>query len=156
MERSSSEEGGETKKPRHLRFGNFDQRFQFGPWLFDISKAQAIVDRKPRPAQPVPVEVWAGFYGLTERQDESASLLGPRNLDRAYAVTTDLTEPLLIATMRNADGARFSLLVDGVHRLYHAYVDGVAELSAHVLTIDETLAIRIDDLAGGARGGRRA
>lgn len=129
-----------------------EQRFQFGPWLFNVSKAQELVAESPRDARPMPVEHWARFYGLTGPDAGSFSLFSPRNLDKDYALTTDLSEPVIIATMRTLGGEQFSLLIDGTHRLYRAHVEGVARLSAYVLSIEETLAIRADTLIGPTGG----
>jgi hypothetical protein len=41
-----------------------------------------------------------------------------------------------------------ALLIDGVHRLYHAWREGVPRLPAYLLTVEETLRIRHDKLLG--------
>jgi hypothetical protein len=69
--------------------------------------------------------------------------------DRHYAMTTDLHEPLLVATLRNKDGEQFPLVIDGTHRLYRAYIEHMTELTAYVLSVEETLAIREDGYIGG-------
>ena len=61
-------------------------------------------------------------------------------------MNTDLTEPLIIATLRTSDDRNSSLLIDGTHRLYRAYHEGLAELTAYVLDEAETQALRIDGL----------
>jgi hypothetical protein len=58
-------------------------------------------------------------------------------------MTTDLTRPVIIATVRGSDpGERLALLIDGTHRLYKAHATGAAHLPAWVLTGAETLTIR--------------
>lgn len=126
------------------------QRYHFGPWVFNVNKAQAIIAESPREALPIQVESWARFYGLDAREGESFSLFGPRNLDRGYAMTSDLDEPLLIATLRSRDSEEFPLLIDGTHRLYRACVEHLPELQARVLSVEETLAIREDGYMGSS------
>lgn len=130
-----------------------EQRFRFGPWVFDVAGALVIVAESPREPRPMPVEPWARFYGITEPVEGSIPLFGPRDLDVDYALTTDLNEPVLIATMRNKAGGEFPLLIDGAHRLYRAYGEGVEKLPAYVLTADETVTIRQDGFID--RPGRR-
>lgn len=126
------------------------QRFQFGPWVFNVNRAQAILAESPREPKLLPVVQWARFYGLDSHDGPGLSLFTPLpSFDRDYAMTTDLDNPLLMATLRSHDGKEFALLIDGTHRLYRAFIDGVAELPAHVLTAEESLAIREDGLVGG-------
>ncbi len=118
--------------------------FQFGGWIFDVDRAQAILAEKPREPEPLPVLPWARLYGV-DLLDQPGSApiigLGP-DFDREYAMTTDLSKPLLIATLHLPGTGNSPLLIDGTHRLYRAYREGVPELSAHVLDVAETLAIR--------------
>jgi hypothetical protein len=71
----------------------------------------------PRPAQPLPVTPWAHAYGLipaTRASPHSVSLLGPGpGFDRGYAMTTDLSEPVIIATVPVPAGPPAPLLIDG-------------------------------------------
>jgi len=138
MEQQPSDRGGEPDSGPRV------QRFQFGPWLFNVNGARAIIAESPRQPQALPVPEWAHFYGL-DNTDESVSLFSVQVLDRDYAMTTDLDEPVLVAMMRSSPSRQFPLLIDGTHRLYHAYVECVAELPAYVLTVEESLAIREDD-----------
>ena len=79
---------------------------------------------------------WATYYGLAEADLTHASFFAPQHLDREYAMTTDLDDPVLVATLRNSRGKLFSLLIDGTHRLYHAYKQGVLVLPAYLLDED--------------------
>jgi hypothetical protein len=127
------------------------QWFLFGPWAFDITAAQAIIASHPRRAASLPVEPWARAYGM-DRQPGSGTipLLGPGPaFDREYAMGTDLTVPVIVATMPAVIGP---LLIDGTHRLYKAHVLGIAALPAWVLTGAETLKIRAPR---GSRAARR-
>lgn len=124
------------------------QWFQFGGWIFDVDHAQALLTERPRNPQPLPVMPWVRQYGLDllDHPDTAPILgVGP-GFDRDYAMGTDLTEPLIVATLRTSDHGHSPLLIDGTHRLYRAYREGLAELPAYVLNESETQAIRIDGL----------
>ena len=115
-----------------------------GPWAFDVAAAAETIRRRPRRTTRLSVPAWARACGL-DQDPGSASGSGPgRGLDRAYAMTTDLAEPLIIAAvplpLRNA---AYNVLLDGRHRLYRAHVEGVASLRGWALTDDETLAVLI-------------
>lgn len=134
-------EGGEDIRPV--------QRFQFGPWVFNIDRALALVAEAPRETGVVNVLPTARFYGLdTIEGDEARSLFSPMRLDREYAMTTDIDTPVLVATALNEDGHDYHLLIDGIHRLYRAYTEGAEELPAYFLTLKESQAVREDPFAG--------
>ena len=57
-------------------------------------------------------------------------------------MTTDMTQPLIIATLPGTGDEPLALLIDGTHRVYKAHATGAADLPAYVLTEAETLAIR--------------
>ena len=90
------------------------------------------------------LEPWAHFYGL-DNTDEAVSLFSVQDLDRDYAMTTDLDEPVFVATLRSSLSKQFPLLIDGTHRLYKKQTREVVEvLPAYVLDAEESLAIRED------------
>lgn len=126
--------------------GDRSQRFYFGPWIFNIDRAQALIADRSRATLSVPVAAWARAYGLDSLGEEhgSISLVGPGpDFDPEYAMTTDLTEPVIVATMRSDDTSQVApLLIDGTHRLYRAYKEGIDTLPAHLLNVEETLMIR--------------
>jgi len=126
------------------------QRFQFGPWLFNVNAARAIIAESPRETQALPVAAWAQFYGLGDAETEGVSLFAATHLDRDYAMTTNLAEPVLVATIRSSEHRTRPLLIDGTHRLYRAHIERVAELPAYVLSVEESLAIREDGFIGGS------
>lgn len=147
MEQRSA--GGEKKGAGGEGDRSRVQRFQFGPWLFNVDQAQALIAETPREAKPLPVTPWAQFYGLDRPDGPSFSLFTPHaGFDRDYAMATDLSEPVLVATLRNNESEEFPLLIDGTHRLYRAQAEGVAELPAYVLTAEESLTIREDAFLG--------
>lgn len=121
------------------------QRFQFGPWLFNVDRAKVIVAERPRDTRPLPVPPWAHFYGLDTPDGKSFSLFRPSSdFSAEYALTTDLSEPLIVATLRSREHEEFPLLVDGTHRVYRAFAEGRSELPAYVLSTEESLSIRED------------
>jgi hypothetical protein len=132
------------------------QWFVFGGWVFDITAAAAIIRATPRETAVLPVAPWARAYGLDrDPGDDTATipLLGPGpGFDRAYAMTTDLTQPVIVATLPVAGDEPAPLLIDGTHRLYKAHATGAAQLAAWVLTETETLTIRAPR---GSRAARR-
>ena len=71
-------------------------------------------------------------------------------------MTTDLTRPVIIATVHGSDpGERLALLIGGTHRLYKATVQGRTHLPSFVLTEAETLAIRRRPHLGPAPAARQ-
>lgn len=149
MEREPS--GEEESRQRSEAEATRVQRFQFGPWLFNVNGARAIFAESPRETSRLPVEPWAHFYGLDNTEEETFSVFTPfPSFDRDYAMTTDLSQPVLVATLRSSLTRQFPLLVDGIHRLYRAYIEHVPELSAYVLSADESLAIREDGFIGSS------
>lgn len=130
----------EQADPRH------EQRFRLGPWVFNIDRAQEIIAEHPRPAHSLPVLPWTRAYGLDRDDRQSVALIGPGpDFDREYAMTTDLTEPVIVAIMRSQEtGEVAPLLIDGTHRLYRAYEEGLDVLPVYVLNTEESLAIRED------------
>lgn len=122
------------------------QWFRFGGWIFDVDRAQALLAERPREAEPIPIMPWVRQYGLDllDELDRVPILgIGP-DFEREYAMTTDLTRPLIVATLHLPGSGNRSLLIDGTHRLYRAYREDVMELPAHVLDVAESLEIRLD------------
>ncbi|MFI5893823.1 hypothetical protein ACIA5D_27350 [Actinoplanes sp. NPDC051513] len=131
--------------------GRQQQWFHFGPWVFDIDAAQALIASAPRDALALDVTTWATAYGLTRLDDPTrVNLIGPTSdgIDRLYAMSTDLTEPVLLGRVRVGAIPPAALLIDGVHRLYRAWHEGVPWLPAYLLTAEETRAVQHDKLLG--------
>ncbi|SDT13254.1 hypothetical protein [Actinoplanes derwentensis] len=129
------------------------QWFHFGPYVFDIDAALALIDAALRDTLALDVTAWATGYGLTRLDDSdrtTANLIGPTSdgLDRLYAMSTDLTNPVLLGMVRIGDQSPAALLIDGVHRLYHAWRKGIPQLPAYLLTVEETRAVQHDKLLG--------
>jgi len=131
---------------QHQREGQPAQWFRFGLWLFDIDRAQALLAERPREPQPLSVMPWVRQFGLDLLDEpERVPIVGVEpDFNREYAMTTDLTQPLIVATLHLPGSGNSALLIDGTHRLYRAFREDVAELPAYVLNVAESLAIRLD------------
>ncbi|SIM49365.1 hypothetical protein [Micromonospora cremea] len=124
--------------------------------MFSIDAAQALIAASPRDTRPLDVPAWAAAYGLAHLDNPNpwaTSLIGPTStaLNRTYAMTTDLTKPLIVAQISVNGASPGPLLIDGTHRLYRAWREHVPRLPAHLLTVQETCQIR-DDLLLGPHG----
>ncbi|MFF1678339.1 hypothetical protein ACFVYG_20155 [Streptomyces sp. NPDC058256] len=124
------------------------QTFRYGTWVFDIDRAQIILEEQPRAVVPTPVADWVTAYhlNLLTPDDEGepwCPVFGPdqSHFDAGHAMHTDLGKPVIIATMQ-FDGNPALLLIDGIHRMYRAMTEGRSTLPAHVLTVAETTEVR--------------
>ncbi|MGW4569438.1 hypothetical protein ACWEN3_46405 [Streptomyces sp. NPDC004561] len=63
------------------------------------------------------------------------------HFNAAHAMQTDLDKPVVIATLQ-FDGNPAVLLIDGVHRVYRAMIEGRSTLPACMLTAAETAQVR--------------
>ncbi|KOX06636.1 hypothetical protein V6W11_27955 [Micromonospora profundi] len=127
------------------------QWFHFGPWVFSIDAAQALIAASPRATQPLDVPAWAAAYGLAYLDNAWAtSLIGLTStaLNRTYAMTTDLTQSLIVAQISVNKAPPGPLLIDGTHRLYRAWREHIPRLPAYVLTVEETRQVQDDLLLG--------
>jgi hypothetical protein len=124
-----------------------NQRFVFGAFLFNVDRALAMLEGDQRERRVLEVPPWASFFGFDITGEHSIALFAPRRLDHDYAMTTDLNDPVLVATLTSGEGERFPLVIDGTHRIYRAYVEGVPTLPALVLDEAESLSIRDDPFA---------
>src|SRR5215813_11810915 len=97
---------------------------------------------------------WARAYGLIPgpgSTPHSVPLIGPGpGFGPGYAMTTDLDDPLIIASLTVAGELPAPLLIDGCHRLYKAARLGREHLPSLVLTTGETLTIRRPAILGPA------
>jgi hypothetical protein len=139
--------GGSTPpRPAAADGGQPRQWFVLKPWLFDVTAAIGLLRAAPRPPQPLPVLPWARAYGLIPDPGSgphSVTLIGPGpGFDPAYAMATDLDDPVIIASVTVPGEPSAPLLIDGCHRLYKAARLGREHLPSLVLTAEETLSIR--------------
>ncbi|MBQ1011079.1 hypothetical protein KBX53_08975 [Micromonospora sp. M51] len=127
------------------------QWFHFGPWVFSIDTAQAVIAASPRDTRPLDVPAWAAAYGLAHLDNLwTTSVIGPSStaLNRTYAMTTDVAEPLIVAQISVNEQPPATLLIDGTHRLYRAWREHIPRLPAYVLTVEETRQVQDDLLLG--------
>lgn len=119
-----------------------EQHFIFVAWAFDIRAAQLRLRAHPRAALQAEITGWARAACIDDHHPGRVPLISGPDLDRAYAMTTNLDQPLIIATLQAQGHDPEPLLIDGWHRVYRAHTEGLTHLPAYVLTIAETLAIR--------------
>lgn len=125
------------------------QYFQFAAWRFDVDQAQRLIEQAPREIKQENVAEWAAAYKTASLLPDAAPsysvlVVGPRaeNFNREYALSTDLTEPVIIAQIEGDDGKPQMLLIDGCHRLYRHFVEGSETMPAVYLTVVETALIK--------------
>lgn len=124
------------------------QMFKYGGWVFDINGASRLLEEHPRTVVQTPVDDWATAYHLHLLRPgydgpSWCPIFGPdqSHFSVERAMRTDLNRPVIIATLE-FDSGPARLLIDGVHRMFRAMVEGRPTLPAHVLSIAETTAIR--------------
>jgi hypothetical protein len=84
---------------------------------------------------------WATAYGLARLDDpHRVNLIGPTSsgLNRYYAMTTELTKPLIVAQLDVTGHPPSALLIDGINRLYRAWREHVPRVPAYLGTAEET------------------
>ncbi|MER7471257.1 hypothetical protein [Micromonospora sp. NPDC000018] len=122
--------------------------------MFFIDATEVLIATAFRDPQSLDVTAWASAYRLTRLDDpHRVNLIGPTStgLNRAYAMTTDLAEPLIVAQLDVTGHPPSPLLIDGIHRLYRAWREHVPRLPAYLLTAEETRQIQDNTLLGPGR-----
>jgi hypothetical protein len=132
------------------------QWFHYHVWVFEVHTAMELIDAAPRPTRPLDVPTWAQAFGLTRLdhpEPNTIGLLGPAPdaFDRDYAMGTDLAKPLIVAHLLIKGVEPSPLLIDGTHRLYRAWREGVPRLPAYVLTVGESRQVQQDRRLGPGR-----
>jgi len=105
---------------------------------------------------------WCNFMGLDFRVHEARKLAekytpiqkpvkdsqyGLHTVNKEYAMTTDLTQPLIYATLILSDDKgkfTYELCIDGSHRAYKADKMGISTLPSVVLSPEDTLKVMAD------------
>jgi len=113
--------GGSTPPRQAAPDSTPGQWFVFGLWVYDVNAAAGLLRATPRPPLLLPVQPWACAYGLIRdpgSKPQRISLIGPGpGFDPRYAMTTDLDDPVIIATITTAAGEPAGpLLIDGYAR----------------------------------------
>jgi hypothetical protein len=106
------------------------QVFLFGAFVFNVDRGLAAIAEAPRETRPIQVAAWARFFGFDVSPEDGIALFAPRYLNHDYAMTTDLDNPVLIATLRGDEDRGYPLLIDGTHRIYKAFTLGLERLPA--------------------------
>jgi len=105
--------------------------FIFRSW--DVNEAWKIIQAKKRKNKiMVPIEEIKQYFGYVK-------------VNKAYADKIDLSkiQPLIAVTLKDEDGGKFALVIDGWHRIYKAMKSGVKELPAYLLTLREERQVMI-------------
>jgi hypothetical protein len=95
------------------------QYFHYLNWYFDIDRAKQLVAAAPRGTVNVdPARVAAAFGLYPPREEREGTIAtGLIEVDRTYAMTVDLSQPLILGTIEDTSGCTFHLLIDGWHRI---------------------------------------
>lgn len=112
---------------KKLRRHNKKETFHYFDQVVDINRAKKLLKKRKRPIKLVDVN------NLYHKIDWSLLDLNPK-----HASKTNLRKPLIFAVSRGSRHQAYSLLVDGHHRLYKAYREGIERLPAFFLTRYET------------------
>lgn len=115
---------------------------------WDVAKAWTLV-ADVEPGSHVTVAEWApALFGAPSPEamrDKSRIYVGVGvDTDWCLANDLDLTRPVLVVTRDLPNGGEaVTLMIDGYHRLYRAWHDGVETLPAILLTADQEREVRI-------------
>jgi hypothetical protein len=130
------------------------QYFHFGPFVFDVDEALAIIEKSPREVSHVDIPTTARQLGLEQSDEERMAEIKKTGqgfvpilrgeVDEQYALTkADLDQPLIFVDLaKGEDEEPAYMMIDGTHRVRRAFVEGVDFLEAYVLTREETLKVR--------------
>lgn len=78
-------------------------------------------------------EIMKHPYSVWEFDVSTLVSENPFRGDPLYAVTTDLTQPLIVVNLSNG----LDKLIDGTHRLYKAHKLGIKVIKAYYLSYEE-------------------
>lgn len=95
---------GQRRASYEERGGHRNQRFLFGSFMCNVDRAQDIVAEDVREVDDPLVVPWARDTGLAEADENHASVSAPEHFDRKYTMTTDLSDPVPVETLRNSRG----------------------------------------------------
>ena len=119
--------------------------FLFKSW--DVAKAWTLVAEQA-PHGTIVVEEWARAMfrapSAADMLDKSKIYAMSVHVDTAWCLDNDvdLTRPILIASVPMSD-EMLTIPIDGYHRLWRAWHDGIETLPAIVLTTEQEQEIRI-------------
>jgi hypothetical protein len=110
-------------------FEDSSYTFTLGNRSWDIRKGMEIVKR-----DNIQLE--------THNVSDLSSLLGFVKINKQHAETVDLQKPVLLGVVRMS-GQEGVILLDGNHRVYKAKQEGITQLPAYVLELDQTAEIEL-------------
>lgn len=121
------------------------QTFTFVSRCWCITLALELITADPHAAQFVESVAITGLEEfLPEPAPTPRAKLIEVQVDPAYAATTDLTKPILVAPMTSStEGNLGAIVIDGWHRIYRARSEGRTHLPAYLLSADTEDACRI-------------
>lgn len=105
---------------------------------FDVDAAiEMAADREVLQAHP---SDFKGFIPESSDGEFSTEINGLNPIDEAYAASTPNKDPIIFATCCYDNSAKFSLLIDGSHRLFKAlYLDEADAIDYVILSVDDSL-----------------
>lgn len=122
------------------------QTFRFLAWQWCIDTADALTRDNPQAAifyPQSPITKLAKFLPLAEQRPGFIQLIRI-DVNTAYAMTTDLTQPIIVAPLGSDTSEECGAIpIDGWHRIYHALVEGRTHLPMLLLTPETEQAARI-------------
>ena len=118
-----------------------------------VTAALELIERGPAAA----VEFNADISGMDPYvgigQPPNTVAWGSWHIDREYALTTDVTKPVMVVelvfrkTPPDHDGSPIYQIIDGWHRIYHGRTLGLDVLPGLLLTAETERAVRSRDAA---------
>jgi hypothetical protein len=121
--------------------GSERDTFSFGQYAWDVTAAAAV-------AAELPVR--------TFEVQSALQVLPFIRVDKAHAATVDLKDPVLMVYVKELDS---TLIIDGWHRVWRAWDQGVRELPCKLLTEAQEAQVRLcgaDDWLEKRLSGRAA
>jgi hypothetical protein len=120
---------------------NRRQYFHYLGWHVDIDHANRLIASNPRETVGIDTARTAAAFGLDAAAKEHAGgvAAGLIAIDKAHAMSVDLSKPLILATIHGAAGHRSLLLIDGWHRVYKGAATHSHVLRAYALTFEEVM-----------------
>jgi hypothetical protein len=115
----------------HVPGGDAGQTFCMWGYRFCIDRALALLGNRPPNNRLVIADCLEMLRGIAI------------NEQHALSSDIDLTKPVIMVWFP-AVGA--GMVIDGWHRIWRAAMEGLTELPCHLLTLEETDHIRVDNL----------
>lgn len=113
-------------------------------YVWDIDLAQKLLQkRNSQEIESINVESTYNSIQWAVKGSSRIPLFGS-SVDPEYTLKTDLTKPLIFGLVK-VQGSWYRILIDGHHRLYRAFQEGVQELPAYYLTKAENRKTVISD-----------